>query len=95
MADNIFADIGQEPFALSEEWFPLLADNVNCAPGVNIPSFSTYRRVRVAAMFFLVRKRARRRDLTIETPIGVDEFEPGGRVTLVGRARHWFRSDPA
>lgn len=88
MSDNIFTSVYDDPFKSSEEWFPLAADNTNAAPGVDMPSFAAYRRVRVAAFFFIIRK-ARRilpwQRAQASAPV----------LTLVGREASWYRSDPA
>ena len=59
MSDNIFAKVYEDPFLSTEEWVPLLSDNTNAPVGLDMPSFSARRGVRVAAFFFNVRKSRR------------------------------------
>lgn len=88
MSDNIFTNVYDDPFVSSEEWFPLLADNTNAPLGVELPSFAAYRRVRVAAFFFIIQKtRGPARQRVEQTPLPA--------MTLVGRGQDWFLSDPA
>ncbi len=95
MRDNIFAEVYEDPFVTNEEWFPLLADNVNSAPGDDIPSLAAYRRVRVATMFFIVRRQVRATEHLIESPIADDGFDGAGRLSLAHLVKDWFLSDPA
>ncbi|MEM9710462.1 MAG: hypothetical protein AAF871_16960 [Pseudomonadota bacterium] len=97
MSDNIFADVYEEPFTTLEEWFPLLADNLNSPPGTDIPSLAAYRRIRVATMFFIIKKTTKPVGCSApDIPIGLDHhFEAEPAVTLIGRMRDWFLSDPA
>lgn len=88
MSDNIFTSVFDDPFQSTEEWFPLVADNTNAAPGVDMPSFAAYRRVRVAAFFFIIKKarvhKAQGRSRAAKPAL-----------TLVGRQKAWYLSDPA
>jgi len=88
MRDNIFAEVFDDPFSTREEWFPLWADNSNAPPGADLPCFASYRRVSVAAFFFIIRKSK------VPGAAGRPVAAPAGR-TLMGRVEHWFLSDPA
>ena len=95
MRDNIFAEVYQTPYTMEEEWVPLVADNRNSPIGQDIPSLSARRRVRVATAFVTVHRGRPRRDVVIETPIVAERFEAAERVSLTGRVKEWFLSDPA
>ena len=95
MADNVFAGTLEEPFCVRDEWFPLLADNDNAPPGVDLPSFAACRGVSVAVMFFIIRRSRAVPAARIDTPVSKEDPEAAGRRTLLQRAQHWILSDPA
>lgn len=94
MDDNIFGGFFEEPFSTKEEWVPLRSDNANAAPGDRVVSLSAYQPLQAAAVFFVVSDPRRKPWRPIETPIASAEFEGGGRLSLLTRAKDWILSDP-
>lgn len=95
MADNVFAKTFEEPFSVRDEWFPLLADNENAPPGIDLPSFAAYRRVSAAVMFFIIRRRRAVPVSTIEPLKDREGYDATGRRTRPGRVQNWVPGDPA
>lgn len=93
MRDDIFSGSFDEPLSVQDAWVPLLSDNTNAAPGVDMPSFAVHRRVSAAVMFFIIRHRR-----PVPAPGNPDKGDTrasGDKPTLLERAQHLILRDPA